>query len=148
MNYDEKAVVAREQSRRFASDSALRRRVAMADYGLSLKWVVEWQGRIVASLSEPASMDDDWTSFKISPLTSNIGVLQLMEFAAFWMHPDLVFRNAELALVAIRAVGAGEAPSNGRVSIQHLFFDFDLLFADWVHVRWKQFQASRQRKRV
>ena len=146
MNRDEKATLAREQLRRFASQRALRRRVAKADYGMRLEWNVEWHGTVIASLSDPVLKDDDWISYRFSPLTPDPDLRQRMETAAFWMHPDLVFRNFELNLVATQAVAAGEGPSDGRISLQPMRFDVDLSFLDSLHLFWERFRESCQRK--
>ena len=74
MNRDEKAALAREQLRRFASQRALRRRVAKADYGIRLEWDVEWRGTTIASLSDPVSKDDNWISFRFSPTDARSGL--------------------------------------------------------------------------
>ena len=145
MNRDEKATLAREQLRRFASQRALRRRVAKADYGIRLEWDVEWRGTTIASLSDPVSKDDNWISFRFSPLTPDPDLRERMETAPFWMRPDLVFRNFELNLVATYAVAAGEGPSGGRISLQPMHFDFDLSFLDSLHLYWERFRASCRR---
>lgn len=146
MNRDEKATLAREQLRRFASQRALRRSVAKADYGLRLEWDVERHGTVIASLWDPVAKDDNWISYKILPSTLDPDLLKQMETAAFWMRPDLVFRNFELNLVATYAVAAGEGPSDGRISLQPMHFDFDLSFLDSLHLFWERFRASCRRK--
>ena len=141
MNRDEKARLAREQSRRIASDSALRRRLATADYGRLLAWGVEWEGVSVALLSDPKSNEDHWPSFEILPLTNDPHTLRTLETPTFWLHPHLVFRNVELNLVATRAFAAGEGPSKGRISIYGLDFEFELSFLDKLHLLWRRYRA-------
>ena len=142
MNRDEKARLAREQSRRIASDSTLRRQLTMADNGRLLAWVVEWAGVAVAMLSDPTSKDDHWPSYEILPLTNDPRALRTLETTEFWMNPHLVYRNSGLNLVATRAFAAGEGPSKGRISVYGLDFEFRLSLADKLHLLFRRYFPS------
>jgi len=119
-----------EQQRRFATDRALRLRLARANWGGRAGWFVEWRGQRVALLTDPKWEEMFWISYLITPLTNEPAVRALMEQPDFWGSEDVLFRDREIDFVAPFAFGALAGPRSGRIAMRGLYFNLRLTWFD------------------
>jgi hypothetical protein len=78
-------------------------RIWESNYGRSLGWHIELDGRVVGVLGEPHQEDMFWTSYRITPMTNDPELSTLLMSAEFWKgdgYARFVFRSRALGLCA------------------------------------------------
>jgi hypothetical protein len=105
-----------------------RLRIWESNYGRSLGWDLELDGRVVGVLDEPHQEDMFWTSYRVSSTVDDPAVAARLVFEEFWKgdgFAGLVFRSRALGLAAegpFPAVDAFVGPR--RVSMRALYIGF------------------------
>jgi hypothetical protein len=102
-----------------------RLRIWESNYGRSLGWDLELDGRVVGLLDEPRWRDMFWTSYRLSSTGDDPAVSTGLVSADFWKgngYAGLVFRSRALGLVAEQPFPAVDAfVGPGRVSMRALY---------------------------
>jgi hypothetical protein len=96
-----------------------RLRIFEADYGRSLGWFVEHNGRQLATLTDPRFEDMFWYSYKVTPLTEDDSIFT----KEFWAQNELTFRNMavnEIAANAFPAMNASPTKESPRLRMRAL----------------------------
>jgi hypothetical protein len=78
-------------------------RIWESDYGRSLGWEIEWDGRVVGLLDEPRQEDMFWTSYRVTSTTDDPALSALLLSEDFWKGDGftrLIFRSRALGLPA------------------------------------------------
>jgi hypothetical protein len=66
-----------------------------SDFGRAHGWYVEWRGRRIAALTDPAwdANMQFWHDYKVVALTDDPGEAAALRTEEFWNQPGLVFEN-------------------------------------------------------
>jgi hypothetical protein len=98
----------------------------------------------MADLIDPYPESDFWVSYRIVSLAPTPELAQMLESAAFWISPHIVYRNREHDLVATSAFAAGDGPNKGRIPIDGLSFELHLSLTDRLVLAWRSFRRNRE----
>jgi hypothetical protein len=109
--------------------SARRLRILETDYGRNAGWVVEWEGREIAVLTEPEFVDMFWESYRIeSHVEDKDERCRILTDKDWWLAnlSGLTFRNREFNDVALSAFPAGDVFTvKGRIIMRALYLNVD-----------------------
>ena len=98
-----------------------------SNYGRSLGWDIELDGRVVGLLDEAHHEDMFWTSYRISSTTDDQELSTRLLSNEFWKgdgFAKLVFRSRALGLCAENAFPAVDVfVASQRVSMRALYID-------------------------
>lgn len=110
-----------------AADRHRRRQLLDANYGRDFGWFVEKDGRRLAALTDARFEDMFWDSYAVEPLAGTESERETVFTAAFWLQPELVFRNRVTSDVAHNAFQGGPAPTRERprVWMRSLYISLD-----------------------
>ena len=99
-----------------------RLRVIETNYGRDAGWLVEWNGRCVAVLTEPRWADMFWYMYTVEWITNDPEECEALQPAedCLWWGGRLQFRNREIGEVVEHAFAAGP-PRDGLVIMRGLY---------------------------
>ena len=100
-----------------------RLQILETNYGRDAGWVIEYQGRSIAILTDPRFVDMFLDSYRVEPLTQDAEERQkLMSSSAFWKEGRFTFRNRQFGDIAPHAVALGSPdPAEQRVLMRGLY---------------------------
>jgi hypothetical protein len=102
-----------------------RLRIWETNYGRDTGWILEREGKPIATLSDCQFEDMFWDSYRIDPITDDRDIRQMILSEAFWTGSDwigLTWRNRELEMLPVApfpAVSPMREP--GRVVVRGLY---------------------------
>jgi hypothetical protein len=113
------------QKPKFSHEERLR--IWETSYGRDAGRLLERHGETVALLTEPEWDEMFWISYRITLLTQNQELRQLMHTRAFWHDvPNLTWRSRAFGVIAPNAfAGASTCLDTDRISMRGLLIDIE-----------------------
>ena len=101
-----------------------RLRIWETNYGRDAGWILERDGKAIATLSDCQYEDMFWDSYRIEPITDDPDTRKLILSEAFWVGSEwigLTWRNRELEMLPVAPFPAGSPiRKSGRVVVRGL----------------------------
>ena len=99
-----------------------RLRIAETNWGRDCGWFVEAGGQRLAVLTDCAwdSIAQFWFVYRVTPLTDDSGVRQMLSTEEFWQRRDVTCRNREFDAVISQVVAVPQSDSHVRVRFLNL----------------------------
>ncbi len=125
-----------------------RLRVWETQYGGSLGWDIELDGRVVGLLDEPRNEDMFWVSYRVSCTVDDVELSDRLVSEEFWVgdgFTELVFRSRATGLTVKDAFPAHGFIGPRRVAMRHLYIDIRRPAPwDWVVLKIRKLIRARR----